>query len=224
MWHAACDDRSAEMSTDRRRYSWSGVRRTDGTSPLPASAIVLGGGCDTRSAVDAITRLVEPARTVVVHSGSGDDLGGADLLHEPLDRGTGIALLLALVLRRPSELVVVSCGTGAAACTKAQLLDVRHGLDLALAAVSRTAGQTICVACGDAPVHEGCLVVASHAALVGHYRAAFPCVLRLFEYVASLDGSGRSHHWDFVYRGLKSIDLMREVLAPAERFSVVRAR
>jgi hypothetical protein len=200
-----------------------------GAEAVPRRAFVLASGDETRdrAAVEAVRQIAEPAGRIVVAGRVPVSLGAdLDVLREPLDRGTGVRLLVALALRadpRAHEHLVVSLGEGASGSSTEEVVEIRDALAVSCRGIARAPDQVLVVRCGTRAIDDGCMVVASAHALVELYRASFPCVLRLFEYVASLQGSTRSQHWDFVYRGLRTIDLWRDVLAPAEHLSIIRS-
>ncbi len=210
-----------------RRQSSSGVRPAiTAAATRPCRTFVLANDLEVVTAsVSALRGIVVPEVPIVVAGHLPRDLGtDLEVLAEPLDRGTGVRMLLALALRGAacgSDPVLVSMGRGPTGCSAEDVAEVREAVALSRTLAGRAPDRVLCVTCGARPVDEGCMLVASAPALLEVFRRTFPCVLRLFEYVASLHGSARSQQWDFVYRGLRTLDLWRDVLAPAESVSVI---
>src|SRR5262245_42075579 len=90
-----------------RRHRSSGVRPSIvGPPSVARRALVLstGDAARVRATVDALRTVADPTgRVVVVGPRVADPALDLDALEEPMDRGTGIRLLLALVLRSAAD-------------------------------------------------------------------------------------------------------------------------
>jgi hypothetical protein len=211
-----------------RKACWeSGVRpRQRASGERRALALAESGAPAFWSALErTASRLGASGTTVVVPRERAPALGreafsaGVEILVEPVDRGTGVRLLLAVAgASRPRRRVSILVSAATTAWRPDdRLLEL---LGLGFHAVERRARQLVLIAGAERPL-ERWFLLGSEAALAGLYESTYPCLLRRARFICGLHGEERVAGLAAMYRELATLDLVDDVLRGAEHLSVL---
>jgi hypothetical protein len=213
------------MRSQSHRRRTSGIRASLAAAPsAPVRAVVLAAGAPGAATADLerAEALLRPRSAMLVGTAGAlpSERRGVSCLEETVDLGTGVKVLFAMAVEPALGEGIMAIMWRLDEIGSGPLL--REAVQTAMSAIARAPDHVVLIGAHQHATEHPFVVVATRAGLRARFGETSPAALRLFDYVTGLEDLDRPPDWAFVYRGLRRIDLVRDVLAKTEGLSVIQ--